>query len=60
VRDEKRGLNMDLSRRPTLLCATWRSRFESSRTANVSPLWRGSLYKVIVLVADELAGFKKH
>jgi hypothetical protein len=41
-------------------CATWRSRLESSRMANVFPSWRGSLYKVIVLSADGLAGSTKY
>jgi hypothetical protein len=30
----------------------WRSRLESSRTANIFPSWWGSLYKVIVLSGD--------
>ena len=46
------GMSMDLSRRPSSLCATWRSRLESSRMANVTPSWWGSLYKVIVLSGD--------
>lgn len=36
----------------TSLCDTWRSRMESSHTANVFPSWRGILYKVIVLNDD--------
>jgi hypothetical protein len=31
------GMSIDLSRRPISHCATWRSRLESSRTANVFP-----------------------
>jgi hypothetical protein len=52
-------MNFDLLRRTIPLCATWRSCLESSRMANLSPSWRGSHYKVIVLSADERAGSKK-
>ena len=37
------GMTIDLSMRPILLCAIWRSRSESSRTANVFPSWREAL-----------------
>ena len=52
-------MSMDLSRRPISRCATWRSRLESSRMANVFPSWRGRHYKVIVLSGDGHAGYKK-
>ena len=52
LKEMESGMSMDLSRRPISLCAIWRSRLESSRTANVFPSWRGSLYKVIGLSGD--------
>jgi len=44
-------ISFDLSRRTISVCATWRSRLESSRTANVCR-HGGSLQKVIVLSGD--------
>ena len=43
-------MSIDLSRRPILVCATWRSRLESSHTANVFPSWSGSLYEPALFV----------
>jgi hypothetical protein len=45
-------MSVDFSRCQISLYATWGSRLESSRTANVFPSWLGSFRKVIVLNGD--------